>query len=157
MKRLQKTIFIILFLSFGFGNPSIKVINHVTNTKDHLKVLDKIPVSHCSVKDLARILSTTVYENAERERERQELLEINEATGEHFESLPEARRFIMNDHQERDFAQMPEVPETDRAMFGDLVDRANKFLAGKHKEFEAAPANERASVLAKMPSLTKLA
>jgi len=68
MKRLQKIIFIILFLSFGFGTSSIKVIDHVANTEDQLKILDKTPISYCSVKDLARILSTTVYENIEREK-----------------------------------------------------------------------------------------
>jgi N-acetylmuramoyl-L-alanine amidase len=68
MKRLQKIIFIILSISLGFSTSSIKVINHIVNTEDQLKVLDKTPVSYCSIKDLARILSTTVYENTDREK-----------------------------------------------------------------------------------------
>ena len=68
MKLLRISSFIILFFSIIIATPSIKVINQLDNTVDQLKVLDKTPVEYCSVKDLARVLSTTVYENIEREK-----------------------------------------------------------------------------------------
>ena len=68
MNLLRKAIFIILLLSLGLATTSIKVVNYANNSKDKLKVLDKTPVSYSSIKDLARILSTTVYENTEREK-----------------------------------------------------------------------------------------
>lgn len=68
MKLLRITSFIILLLSLSIAAPPIKVINQVENTKDQLKVLEKTSVVYCSVKDLARVLSTTIYENIEREK-----------------------------------------------------------------------------------------
>lgn len=68
MKLLRKITFILIFISLSFANTSIKVVNNISNSNDHLKVLDNTPVTYCSIKDLARILSTTVYENIEREK-----------------------------------------------------------------------------------------
>jgi len=68
MKQLHKAFFILLIISLCFGTSSIKVVNHVENTKDILKVLENTPVTYHSIKDLARVLSTTVYENIEREK-----------------------------------------------------------------------------------------
>jgi N-acetylmuramoyl-L-alanine amidase len=68
MKILRIFLFIIFFYSFSIVASPIKVVNQLENTKDELKVLDKTPVVYCSVKDLARVLSTTIYENIEREK-----------------------------------------------------------------------------------------
>jgi hypothetical protein len=55
-------------VSLSIAASSIKVVNQRENTEDELKVLDNTPVVYCSVKDLARVLSTTIYENIEREK-----------------------------------------------------------------------------------------
>jgi len=68
MKILRIFLFIIFFYSFNIFASPIKVINQLENTEDELKVLDNTPVVYCSVKDLARVLSTTIYENIEREK-----------------------------------------------------------------------------------------
>jgi N-acetylmuramoyl-L-alanine amidase len=68
MKMLRITSFIILFFSITIATPSIKVINQIDNTVDQLKILESTPVVYCSIKDLARVLSTTIYENIEREK-----------------------------------------------------------------------------------------
>ncbi|MFC1536061.1 N-acetylmuramoyl-L-alanine amidase [Candidatus Neomarinimicrobiota bacterium] len=68
MKILRIFLFIIFFYSFNIFASPIKVINQPENTEDELKVLDNTPVVYCSVKDLARVLSTTIYENIEREK-----------------------------------------------------------------------------------------
>lgn len=68
MKMLRITSFIILFFSITIATPSIKVINQIDNTVDELKILENTPVVYCSIKDLARVLSTTIYENIEREK-----------------------------------------------------------------------------------------
>lgn len=68
MKILRIFLFIIIFYSFGIAASSIKVVNQQKNTEDELKVLANTPVVYCSVKDLARVLSTTIYENIEREK-----------------------------------------------------------------------------------------
>ena len=68
MKTLRITSFIILFFSITIATPSIKVINQIDNTVDQLKILESTPVVYCSIKDLARVLSTTIYENIEREK-----------------------------------------------------------------------------------------
>jgi N-acetylmuramoyl-L-alanine amidase len=68
MKLLRNTIFISILLSLSFATSSIRVVNHVNNTEDQLKVLEKAPVAYFSIKDLARVLSTTIYENVEREK-----------------------------------------------------------------------------------------
>jgi len=68
MKMLRITSFIILFFSITLATPTIKVINQIDSTVDQLKVLENTPVVYCSIKDLARVLSTTIYENIEREK-----------------------------------------------------------------------------------------
>ncbi|MCK4903237.1 MAG: N-acetylmuramoyl-L-alanine amidase [Candidatus Marinimicrobia bacterium] len=68
MKILRIFTFLALFLSLSIAASPIKVVNQVENTEDRLKVLDNTPVVYCSVKDLARVLSTTIYENTEREK-----------------------------------------------------------------------------------------
>jgi N-acetylmuramoyl-L-alanine amidase len=68
MKTLRIISFLILFLSLSIATSPIKVVNQRENTEDELKVLDNTPVVYCSVKDLARVLSTTIYENIEREK-----------------------------------------------------------------------------------------
>lgn len=68
MKILRIISFLILFLSLSIATSSIKVVNQRENTEDELKVLDNTPVEYCSVKDLARVLSTSIYENIEREK-----------------------------------------------------------------------------------------
>ncbi len=68
MKLIRKIIFTALILSLGFATTAIKVVNQVNNSEDLLKVLEKTPVTYCSIKDLARVLSTNVYENSEREK-----------------------------------------------------------------------------------------
>ena len=68
MKILRIFLFIIFFYSFNIFASPIKVINQLENTEDELKVLDNTPVVYCSIKDLARVLSTTIYENIEREK-----------------------------------------------------------------------------------------
>jgi len=65
---LRITSFMILLFSITLATPSIKVINQIDNTVDQLKVLENTPVVYCSIKDLARVLSTTIYENIEREK-----------------------------------------------------------------------------------------
>jgi len=68
MKMIRITSFIIIFFSITIAAPSIEVVNQIDNTVDQLKVLENTPVIYCSVKDLARVLSTTIYENIEREK-----------------------------------------------------------------------------------------
>ncbi len=68
MKILRFSLFILFSISISIAAVPIKVVNQVTNTEDQLKVLDKIPATYCSIKDLARVLSTTIYENIEREK-----------------------------------------------------------------------------------------
>jgi N-acetylmuramoyl-L-alanine amidase len=68
MKILRIFLFIIFFYSFSISASPIKVVNQLENTEDELKVLDNTSVVYCSVKDLARVLSTTIYENIEREK-----------------------------------------------------------------------------------------
>jgi N-acetylmuramoyl-L-alanine amidase len=68
MKILRIFLFIIFFCSSNIAASAIKVINQAKNTEDKLKVLDNTSVAYCSVKDLARVLSTTIYENSEREK-----------------------------------------------------------------------------------------
>jgi len=68
MKMLRIISLLILLSSITIGSPSIKVINQIDNTVDQLKVLENTPVVYCSAKDLARVLSTTIYENIEREK-----------------------------------------------------------------------------------------
>ncbi|MFC1527390.1 N-acetylmuramoyl-L-alanine amidase [Candidatus Neomarinimicrobiota bacterium] len=68
MKILRIFLFIILFYSFNIDASPIKVVNQLKNTEDELKVLGNTPVVYCSVKDLARVLLTTIYENIEREK-----------------------------------------------------------------------------------------
>lgn len=68
MKLLRKFLFISIIISLCFATTSIKVVNQVTNSEDQLKVLDKTLLSYCSIKDLARILTTNVYENNDREK-----------------------------------------------------------------------------------------
>ena len=68
MKILRISLFVIFFYSLSIAASPIKVVNQVNNTKDELKVLENTPVVYCSLKDLARILSTTIYENIEREK-----------------------------------------------------------------------------------------
>jgi len=68
MKILRFFLFILFFYSFNIIASPIRVVNQLENTEDELKVLDNIPVVYCSVKDLARVLSTTIYENIEREK-----------------------------------------------------------------------------------------
>ncbi|NHZ84480.1 MAG: hypothetical protein GWP19_01195, partial [Planctomycetia bacterium] len=68
MKILRISIFMILLFSLGITAAPIKVLNQVDNTEDQLKVLENAPIVYSSVKDLARILSTTIYENTDREK-----------------------------------------------------------------------------------------
>ncbi len=68
MKILRIISFLILFFSLSIAASPIKVVNQRENTEDELKVLDNTPVVYCSIKDLARVLSTTIYENTEREK-----------------------------------------------------------------------------------------
>ncbi len=68
MKILRFSFFIIFFFSLSITASPIKVVNQVENTEDQLKVLNNTSVVYCSVKDLARVLSTTIYENTEREK-----------------------------------------------------------------------------------------
>ncbi len=65
---LRIFLFSLLFYSFSISASPIKVVNQLENKEDELKVLDSTPVVYCSVKDLARVLSTTIYENSEREK-----------------------------------------------------------------------------------------
>ncbi len=68
MKILRISIFTILLFSLSITAAPIKVVNQVDNTEDQLKVLENTPILYSSVKDLARILSTTIYENIDREK-----------------------------------------------------------------------------------------
>ena len=68
MKILRIPLFILFAVSLSVAASPIKVVNQVQNSEDELKVLDKAPVVYCSIKDLARVLSTTIYENIEREK-----------------------------------------------------------------------------------------
>ena len=68
MKILRIFLFSIFFYSLSIAASPIKVVNQHENTEDELMVLDNTPVVYCSVKDLARVLSTTIYENIEREK-----------------------------------------------------------------------------------------
>ncbi len=68
MKILRIFLFIVFINSLNIFAAPIKVVNQLENTEDELKVLDNTPVMYCSIIDLARVLSTTIYENIEREK-----------------------------------------------------------------------------------------
>jgi N-acetylmuramoyl-L-alanine amidase len=68
MNKFYRILFISVVISQCFAATSINVVNQVNNTSDLLKVLDKTPVNYCSIKDLARILTTNIYESSEREK-----------------------------------------------------------------------------------------
>ena len=68
MKLLRIIFFTIFIYSTFLTATPIKVINKLDNTVDQLKVLEGVPTIHSSVKDLARILSASIYENVEREK-----------------------------------------------------------------------------------------
>ena len=68
MKILRNTLLITILFSVCLTGTPIKVVNQIENTEDQLKVLDFTPTVYNSMKDLARLLAITVYENIEREK-----------------------------------------------------------------------------------------
>ncbi|MBU1456980.1 MAG: N-acetylmuramoyl-L-alanine amidase, partial [Proteobacteria bacterium] len=68
MKILRISLFVIFLFSLSVSAATIKVVNQIENTEDTLKILDNVPVVYGSIKDLARILTTMIYENIEREK-----------------------------------------------------------------------------------------
>jgi len=66
MKILRNLFLVTLFLFASTKAVPIKVIDHVENKEDTLKVLENMPSVYCSTKDFARLLSTNIYENKER-------------------------------------------------------------------------------------------
>jgi N-acetylmuramoyl-L-alanine amidase len=66
MIRRYILFFVLLVLPAVQGAAPIRVINRTNQSEDELRTLAREPGPYVSVKDLARVLSTRIYENPER-------------------------------------------------------------------------------------------